>query len=83
MLGKERRIVDRILEPIYSSCKYSSVSVVSDGWIDCACRLLLNVTSPSPVVSMFISAQGSSFQYNISFIDQFSRMQLRTLDLTF
>ena len=61
MLVKEKKEVDKIIEPIRSAWPSSRVSIVSNGWTDPTRHLLINFTVSSqngPVFLKVVDALG-------------------------
>ena len=53
LLQKEKISIDKTLQPIRTSWKTSSITIVSDGWKDTRNQPLINVIVTSPKGAMF------------------------------
>ena len=63
LLVKEKKEVDKILEPIKSTWPSSGVGIVSDGWTDAAYRPLINFMVSSPNGLVFLKAADALEKY--------------------
>eukprot|EP01018_Ginkgo_biloba_P006444 Gb_30342 [translate_table: standard] len=55
LLTKERSLVELTIEPIRTSCRTTSVSIIFDGWTNARSKPLINVIVVSPNGSMFLN----------------------------
>jgi hypothetical protein len=63
LLVKEKKEVDKILEPIKSSWPSFGVSIVFDGWIDATCHPLINFMVSSLNGPVFLKAMDALGKY--------------------
>lgn len=53
LLNKERFLIKDVLKPVRNSLNIAGVAIISEGWIETRCRLLVNLITSSLVGAMF------------------------------